>query len=328
MEKVLKSKFGWNVLELDPYTDQESQDLVVNEVLSAETLSLISTESDVKFKKKLKKLDVEVNWQDGESCGFEASGDVDFTDREIQTYPIKLNLKFCNLDLIGTWAQKALRAGAINELEELPYRDLVTTHILSKQALEVEKAIWNSNIANGVGNLSFFDGLETVIASESANMIDINTNTYSTFTSSNAFDVLWAAYNDMSASDLGQAVLERGAIAWLTRNQYNALIKNIVDLNQYNFDPTRAAADKTFELPGTDLIIRRINGRNDDTKFYIANGQNLVFGTDLASDALDLKMWYNEDEEEIRFKLRMRAGTEIRKPEEIGYFELDTNGGE
>jgi hypothetical protein len=141
MKNILKTKFGFDVSELDPYTDQESQDLVVNEVLSGETLELISIEEDVKFKKKLKKLGLEVNWQDGEGCGFDASGDVEFTDREIETHPIKLNMTFCDQDLIGTWAQKALRAGAIAELEELPYRDLITAHVLSKQGLEVEKAI-------------------------------------------------------------------------------------------------------------------------------------------------------------------------------------------
>ncbi len=322
MKNLLKTKFGFDVSELDPYTDQESQDLVVNEVLSGETLELISIEEDVKYKKKLKKLDADVIWQDGEGCGYNASGDVDFTDREIETYPIKLNMSFCNQELIGTWAQKALRAGAIAELEELPYRDLITAHVLSKQGLEVEKAIWNANIASGTGNLAFFDGLETIIAADSGDMININTGGATTFTSANAFDVLFAAYENMSASDLGMAVLEKGAIAWMTRNQYNALIKNIVDLNQYNFDPTAAAASKTFVLPGTDLVVRRVNGRTDDTKFYIANGDNFVFGTDLAADSTNLQLWYNEDEEEIRLRLRMRAGTQVRKVEEVGFFEL------
>ena len=324
MKKVLKSKFGWDVNALDPYVDQEAVEIVTNEVLAGETLSLISIEEDVKFKKKLKKMDAVVDWTTGDACGFEPDADntVEFTDREIETAAIKYEQNFCNLDLLGTWAQKALRQGAATSLEELPYRDMITTYLLSLQALQVEKAIWNANATSGVGNLSFFDGLETVITAASASCIDINTGGATTFDSSNAYDVLWGAYTDMAASDTGMAVLEAGAIAWLTRNQYNALIKNITDLNLFNFDPTAAAAEKTFVLPGTDLVIRRINGRSDDTKFYIANGNNLVFGTDLASDSTDLRLWYTEDLEQLRFRLRMRAGTQIRKPEEIGYFEL------
>lgn len=322
MKNVLKTKFDWDVTDLPEYTNAESQEILTREVLEAETLSLIRIQEGVKHKEVIKRLDTDVVWSDGAACGFAPSGDVDFTEREIEVKNIKLEKEFCNLDLLEKWTNQALRSGAMAELEELPYRDLITTHLLSLQAMEVEKALWNGNVATGTGNLSYFDGFETLLAGVTGDMIDVNVAAYTAINSTNAYDVFYSAYENMSATDAGQAVLEKGAIAMVTRNQYNALIKNIVDLNAYHFDPTGAASAKTFVLPGTDLTIRRINGRTDDTKFYIGIADNFVFGTDLTSDSLNLKVWYNEDSETIRFRLRMKAGVQVAFPNEIGYFEL------
>ena len=317
----VKLKFGWDVSDLTEYVNEESRDLIRQEVLVGDTLDIISIQEVIKHKEKIKIFDTDVTWASGDSCGFDASGDVAFTDREIAVSNIKLEKEFCNLDLLDTWTQQALRAGSMAELEEFPFQDAIVTFLLAKNSLELNKAIWRGD-TTGSGNTSFFDGFEKLFTAESAGMIDLNTGGATTFTSSNAFDVLWAAYEDMSADETGAAVLEAGAVAMLTRNQYNALIKNIVDLNQYNFDPTAAAAGKTFVLPGTDLVVRRLAGRSDETKFFIARPTELVFGTDLISDAGNLKIWYNEDEETIRFRLRFKGGCQFPFVESIGYFEL------
>ena len=322
MKQVLKSKFGWDVSDLTEYVNEESQDLLRKKVLTGTTLDLIAIQEGVKHKEKVKLFDVDVEWASGDTCGFTASGDAKFTDREIEVANIKLEKKFCNLDLLDKWTQKALAAGAINELEDFPYEQILMDTMLEKNAFELERAVWNSDATNGSGNLQFFDGFEVLFASESSNMIDINTGGATTFDATNAFDIIFAAYEDMSADDTGEAVLQDGAVVMLTGVQYNKLIKNILDDNLFHFDPAAAASEGSFVLPGTDLRCVRINGRTDSTKFYIGSPANMIFGTDLRGDTDQVKMWYNEDEEEIRLRIRFKAGTQMAFPEEMGYFEL------
>lgn len=314
----LKTKFGWDVSELAPYTDQESQDLYVKEVLQGDTLSVIDTQENVKYKAKLKEMDVDVEWQDGSACGFTPQGEVKLTDKDIEAHPVKINLPFCNLDIMETWANKALRAGAIAQLEEMPFQAAIDTHFLRKQAKKLEFGIWNETIGGG----GFFNGLEFVIAAEAANVIDLNPSEQATFTNANAFDTIWAAYETMDSDEQGAAVLESGAFVWLTPLQFNKYIKNILDANLFHFDPKQAATDGMLELPGTNVMVRRFRGRTDQNKFYITKSSNFVFATDLSSDTLALRQWYNEDEEQIRWKLRFNAGTQIRFAEELGVFEL------
>lgn len=322
MKAQLKSKFGWDVSDLTEYVNEESQDLLRKKVLTGTTLDLIAIQEGVKHKEKVKLFDVDVTWASGDTCGFTASGDAKFTDREIEVANIKLEKKFCNLDLLDKWTQKALAAGAIAELEDFPYEQILMDTMLEKNAFELERAVWNSDANTGTGNLQFFDGFEALFDDEQANMITLNTGGATTFTSTNAFDTIFAAYEAMSADDTGEAVLQDGAVVMLTGTQYNMVIKNILDQNLFHFDPATAASEGSFLLPGTDLRMVRINGRTDSDKFYIANPANMIFGTDLRGDTDQVKMWYNEDAEEIRLRIRFKAGTQIAFPAEIGYFEL------
>lgn len=322
MKKILETKFGWDVTGLTEYTNTESQDLLRKKVLMGDTLNLVNIQEGVKHKEKIKLVDVDVTWASGDTCGFTASGDTKFTDREIAVSNIKLEKKFCNLDLLDKWTQKALAAGAIAELEDFPYEQVLIDTMLEKNAFELERAVWNSDIVSGTGNLAFFDGYEALFTDEKANMISLNTGGATTFTSSNAFETVWAAYEAMSANDTGEAVLQDGAVVMLTGTQFNKFIKNILDQNLFHFDVDKAASDGQFLLPGTDLRIVRVNGRTDSSKFYIVNPTNMIFGTDLRGDTDQVKIWYNEDAEEIRLRIRFKAGTQIAFPAEIGYFEL------
>jgi hypothetical protein len=321
LTKKAALKMGWDVATLDEYTNQESQDLFAAATFVGDTLSVIDIQEGVKYKEKLKTIDTDVVWQSGAACGWTPDGSVKLSDREIEVAPIKVNTPFCNLDLIQTWAQRALRAGQIAQLEDMPYQDAVTTHMLARNGEQLERMVWNAEVGNG----DYFDGLETVITSVVADTIDLNTAGYTTFDETNAWEVLMSAHKVMNSTEKGRAILEAGAIAFVTPNQFHDYVSNMVTLNKFHFNPDDAADRGELRLFGTRLTVKQFQGRTDDTKFYIANPRNFVFGTDLSEDTLEIKQWYNEDEEEIRFKLRFTAGTQVRFPDEIGYFELGSD---
>lgn len=316
-------KMGWDVSTLTSRPKDDSTEILRKQVLTGQTLSLITTQEGIKYKEKIKLFDVDVVWQDGSTCGFTASGDAKFSDREIEVKSVKLQMSFCNLDLIEKWTQDALAAGSIAELEDFPYEDILIAVLNEKNAWELDKALWRGDTVSGTGNNQFFDGFEKLFDTESANMININTQGAIAINSTNAYDVFYNAYSDYLNDDTGAAVLETGeAIAMVTRQQFLALIKDIVDSNKFHFDPTNATANGQFILPGTDLNIVMIKARNDNNKFYIGRPSSLRFGTDLASDTDEVKIWYENKDEAILVSIRFKGGVQIPFPEEIGYFEL------
>lgn len=323
-KSILKSKFGWDVSALPEYIKDDSVEILRKEVLKGQTLDLITIQEGVKHKEVVKQFDIDVEWASGDACGFDASGDAKFTEREIEVANIKLEKKFCNLDLLDKWTQEALRAGSIAELEDFPYEDIVIGYLNQKNADVLDKAVWQSDSSLTSGNFQFFDGFEELFDDESANMVDLNTTGYTTFTSANAYDVLFSAYKDFMNDDTGAALLDTGdVIAMVNRSQFLALIKNITDENKFHFSTQEATANGEFILPGTDLVVKMFTGRpTNSTVFYFGRPQDMVFGTDLRGDTDQVKIWYNEDEEEIRIRVRFKAGTQITFPEHFGIFEL------
>jgi hypothetical protein len=323
MKKSQLLKFGWDDAGLAERINDDSTDILRKQVFTGSTIDLVNIQEGVKHKELIKQFDVDVTWQDGSACGFDASGDAVLTDREIEVKSVKLNLEFCNLDLIETWGNKLLAAGSINELEDMPLEQILIQHLNEKNSLALNTAVWQGDETNGIGNNGFFDGFELLFDTESANMIDINTNGATTFTSTNAYDIMYDAYVDYQSDDTGLAVLENSqAVAMLTRAQFGALVKNISDENNFHFNATDAQKDGEFILPNTDLLVKRFGERADNTKFYIGRPEDMVVGTDLRSDFDTVKVWYDETDEVIRVKIRFKAGVQVTFPEQFGYFEL------
>jgi len=52
------------------------------------------------------------------------------------------------------------------------------------------------------------------------------------------------------------------------------------------------------------------------------NLDNIFVGTDLANEEEDTKFWYSEDNDEVRFRMTMKYGTQIAFPDQVVYFAL------
>ena len=316
-------KMGWDVSDLTDYTNEESEQIITKQVFVGDTLSRLTIQENVQYKEKIKLFNVDVVWQDGDDCDPNASGVAKFSDRQIEVSNIVMHMEFCNLDLIKTWTQKALRAGAIEQLEDFPYEQVMTNHLLELNAAEMEDVVWNGDVTLPSGNRQYFDGFEKLFNSVSAAMIDINTNGYTVIDDTNAYDVIFNAYRDMKQTNTGKAVLKNGnAAVMITDNQIDHLVKNITDLNKFHFNTDEAADNGFFKIPGTKLIALNVSGREDDDKFYIGDMSTMILGTGLDSDRTALKVWFDDNTEKIKFTLRFKAGVQIAYPEEFGYFEL------
>jgi hypothetical protein len=68
-------------------------------------------------------------------------------------------------------------------------------------------------------------------------------------------------------------------------------------------------------VPGTNVRITAVRGLNGSNKAYLTPASNIYVGTDLLSDSEDFKIWYSQDNDEVRFKSKFKLGVQVAFPE-------------
>jgi hypothetical protein len=318
LNKIMKQKFGYDVDGLAEYIDEQSANLISKDVISSPTIDLVNVQEGVKSKEKIKLVDVDVTYQDGSDCAVTASGDIIYSDREMEVKPITVLVKLCANELHGTWGQIGLRAGSNAETQEIPSEALILDYLLKKHRGELEKLVWRGDTTGGAGNLALANGFHTLFTDNIGSLVDLNTGNLTTLTASNAYDAFYTAFETMP-----EEVLENGGALWLGREWYTKLTKNLVDLNFFKeYTTNQLASQMSFILPGTDLVVNRVPGLNTVEAAYIAKPNELVVGTDLMNDFEEITSWYEKKDDAMYIRIKFKVGTQVPYLGQIGQFTL------
>ena len=316
IKKYVKTNFDYNVAGLQPYVDEQREDLIHRSVTEAQTLSYIAIQQGIKGSEELKLLNDSIVYQTGD-CSMSPSGDTIFTDRAISVETIGYLKRFCQKDLAGFWTQLALRPGAMAEDKTLPFEQILINYLLELHAFELEKLIWQGNKASGAGNLAFMNGFNQFLTVANG-CVDLNTTFGpTTIDATNAFDIFYEAFTNTPAN-----IAEgQDFICFTGRSNFNFLLKNLVDLNLYNYNPNQIATLNELLLPGTNMRIVKVNGLNGTTKIYTGRASHFFFGTDLSSDFESYDLWYSFDDDVIYLRSKFRAGVQVPFLNQVGTFE-------
>ena len=315
IKKYVKSNFDYNVAGLQPYVDEQREDLIHRSVTEAQTLQYIAIQQGIKGSEELKLLNDSIVYQTGD-CSMSPSGDTIFTDRAIAVETIGYLKRFCQKDLAGFWTQLALRPGAMAEDKTLPFEQILINYLLELHAFELEKLIWQGNKASGSGNLAFMNGFNQFLTVANG-CVDLNTSGATSIDATNAFDIFYEAFTN-TPSNIAEG---QDFICFTGRENFNFLLKNLVDLNLYNYNPTQIATLSELLLPGTNMRVVKVNGLNGTTKIYTGRASHFFFGTDLSSDFESYDLWYSFDDDVIYLRSKFRAGVQVPFLNQVGTFE-------
>jgi hypothetical protein len=147
--------------------------------------------------------------------------------------------------------------------------------------------------------------------------IDLNTSGASSIDATNAFDIFYEAFTN-TPSNIAEG---EDFICFTGRENFNFLLKNLVDLNLYHFNVNEIGTLNEILLPGTNMRVVRVNGLNGTTKIYTGRASHFFFGTDLTSDFESYDMWYSFDDDVIYLRSKFRAGVQVPFLNQVGTFE-------
>lgn len=315
IKKYVKSNFDYDVSGLSPYVDDQREDLIHRSVTEAQTLSYIAIQQGIKGTEDLKLLNDSIVYQTGD-CSMSPSGDTIFTDRQISVETIGYLKKFCQKDLAGFWTQLALRPGAMAEDKTLPFEQVLINYLLELHAFELEKLIWQGNKVSGSGNLAFMNGFNSFLTVANG-CVDLNLSGATQIDATNAFDIFYEAFTN-TPSNVAEG---QDFICFTGRENFNFLLKNLVDDNLFHYNPAQIGTMNEILLPGTNMRVVKVNGLNGTTKIYTGRASHFYFGTDLSSDFESYDLWYSFDDDVIYLRSKFRAGVQVPFLNQVGTFE-------
>lgn len=312
LKKYISSKFDFDVSGLAAYVDEQRDEILVKQVTQGKTLEYITIQEGIKGSEELKLMDDTLTYQTGD-CTMTASGDTVFTDRAIAVETLGFMKKFCQKDLAGFWTQLNLSAGAMGEDKDLPFEEAIVAYLLELHSNELDKLIWRGNKSTGTGNLQWMNGFRQFLTTGNG-CVDLNTSSTASITNSNAYDVFYEVFTNSP-----EAVAESADFVCFTgRENFNKLVKNLVDLNFFHYSPADIAQMDSVIVPGTDMVVRKVVGLNTLDNIYTGRASHFVFGTDLQSDLDNFELWYSQDDDVIYLRSKFRAGVQVPFLDQIG----------
>ena len=299
---------------LSAYTKQLVQPLLTSAVIGAKTQKLIMDNgivlTGVKGPTAIPLMDTDAVFAT-QSCTFDASGTTSFSQRTLTPGKIKVEEKICPKDMEAYFTMEALRAGST--YEDFGNADFAAAYLAKKNAriaAQLETAIWQGDSGSGTANLNKFNGLQVLINAGSA--INANVSGYTgvatitTVTASNVIAATEGIYKAIPAE-----VMAKGDVRiFVGYDWFRLLVLAYRALNLFSYNPVDANFEG-FILPGTNVKVEPVNGLNGTGDAYAISLSNMAIGVDLEAEETNYKLWYSEDNNDVRFRAEFKVGVDV-----------------
>jgi len=303
------------------YIDEQSFPMVTKALIGGRTASMLTPQVGVAGKTKINLMDSDVVMQDGSGCAWNADGNIDLTQREIDAKQVKINMEFCPKDLQGYYWRTQMPSGT--HQEALPFEEQFANYLVEKVQDELEKVIWGGNHPGGVGNLAMFDGLLI----PTADFTDCNAATTSfptPLTTGLSISNILEAIERIYVETPSAAVAKDDFKIFLGTDKFRTLAAALMNgnglssaggqLNNYtsDFDPLRLI------FPGTNIEVVGVGGLEGFNAAYGMSMSNAFLGMDLEEDSTKIESWYSQDDRKFRVAMEWTMGTQFAYPDQVG----------
>lgn len=262
---------------------KENNDVILRDIVFGgeygNTVPLMQKELGVKGTAKIHPATISAVLQDvaekGMECGFTPEGDLNIAEVTVETKQYKVNTQFCPEKLIGKFAEYKVRVGA--NPDALPFEAEIVEGLVKDINRQIEDGVWQKLGDAATKNFSF----EEVGATS-------------------AYDKVMATYMRMDES-----MLEDG-IVFVSPSLFREYVKDLVDKNLYHYNPADGALEEIF-IPGASVKVRKARGIKDNIT-YGTSPKNMIYATDFMSNAEEVKVWFSDDDDVYKVKVRFNYG--------------------
>lgn len=256
---------------------QENKDIILKDIVFGggygNTVPLMTKELGVKGSAKIHPATITAvlqPWND--ECGFNADSTLEITEVTVDTEMYKVNLEFCPEKLVGKFAEYKVRVGA--NPDALPFEAEIVDGLVKDINKQVEEGVWSALNKISVTATTFDEG-------------------------ATAYDMIMKIYMMMP-----EEFLEDGII-FVSPTIFREYIKDLVDKNLYHYNPADGALEEIF-IPGAGVKVRKANGIGKN--IVGTSPKNMIYATDFMDNKEEVKVWYSDDDDVYRVKVKFNYG--------------------
>lgn len=298
---------GFNVSGLTAYVAENKDVLIRSIVLGEEggdVVPMLKKQLGVKTSERLHPLTVSPELQAVSGCGFNASGSTVISERVINTAQAKSNDEWCEEDLLGKFAEYevSIKAGE----EKLPFEAEIMREYAKGINKKVEELIWVGSKAGG----DLIDGFVTL-----ANGAD----SASTITGQTASGASAYAAVKQTLMAIPEEIID-DAIIFVSPALFREYIQDLVAANLYHYDPANGDFSDMF-IPGSNVKVHKTYGLKGQDCLYASTLSNMVYGCDLLDAKEEIKVWFSDDNDTTRAKVRFNFGVQTLFPDAVVFIE-------
>jgi len=306
---------------LSAYTRQSVKPLLQAAVFSAKTQQMIKsggiTLTNVKSSEAIPQFDTDAVFGT-QSCSFDPSGTTSFTQRTVTVGKIKVEEKLCPKDMEAYFLQEALKAGSTYEdFGNAEFQKAYLDRKNMKIAAQLETAIWQGDTGSGNANLNKFDGLIKLIAAGSP--VNANVSGYTgiapitTIGPTNVIAAIKGMKNAIPAALKGAT----DVVIFCGYDVYDMYVDAGIAANLFHYNFNDKSNYGGLTVPGTGIKLEAVHGLDGTGKLYATRLSNIVEAVDLQGEEENYKMWYSEDNNDVRFRAEWKYGVNVAYTTEV-----------
>lgn len=288
-----------NTSALSNYVEEHNIPLINQIVIGGSIIQDLTVQPGIKTKARIHYLSTDPTFQDGSACGFNAAGTAALTEREIVTGLVKVNMEFCQKELLGKYAEYLVRISA--GAEDLGFEKELVDSIIANIQKKLEVKIFQGRKDGG----DQFDGLIKV-ATDAGVSEDTLTKS----------DGAYANIKQIYMS-LPESALEKGATIYVSPATYREFTQELVAKNLFHYAGPIDAAPTEIMFPGTDVKVKKAAGLAGTDYILAGHPKDWFYGCDLSDANEELKIWYSNDDDVVRMKALWNSGLQVAFPDEV-----------
>lgn len=299
------------VNNLPQYVEEHRLPLIREAVIGNRTAKEFNLQTGVKGATALNLLSTNVEFGDGFSCGWNEAGTSTLSQRILTPGAIKVNMSFCDKELLKTWMNYEVRVAAGQK--NLPAEEDFMNGVIDSVKAKLEKAMWQGDTTSNDANLNKFDGIVKIMSGETP------AGTYTIQSGDSKTKILNEVY-----ALIPSAVYEKGeVVAYVGYDFYRPWVQELIAngnliLNAGSGSVLDGVAMPTSMLiPGTNVRVIPVAGLDGTNKVYASYRDNFVYGVDMQGDEEKIEYWYSQDNRSYRMTLEFIAGVQVAYPDMV-----------
>lgn len=309
-----------NVSGLAAYTDETGMDLIKAAVLKGRTADIVRVQGGIKSTAAINIIGSSLTAQAG-ACGWNAAGTTSLTQRDISVCDIKVNEAICLNTLEDYYTQVMMNPGSYNE--NIPFEQIFAEEKRDQIMALVDDLFWkgSTNATRVFGNVTvsattnytLCNGILETLVHTSASASTVSTSLSGTaFSAGSAIAIVDAMIGAvpqdvMDAQDL---VL---LLSYADFRTYATALRN-ANLFHYTGEQNQGA-EFSLMVPGSNVRVYAVRGLASTKYKVLTPASNMYLGTDLLGDAENFKIWYSQDNDEVRFSAKWKQGAQVAFPQ-------------